>query len=241
MTYTELRGQKQITAHFALVLASPDSVDMSSIGLGLWIFDEIKLALFVFALPLGSGSITTPCLPNPVRPDFSEPLDQKPMVTPPEMSLLESYGFDHDFMSSMRNRTAIKYPGAEGPADVLDEVITQRLKTAGVQPTADLPENLFVLNQKFGKALRSSTVRSVLSRRTAIYAFGPSLQLHPNQWKRQRIWQRGGLVTFSPTFILRSPEKFSEIMKTIRTVDTWAAYVLPSVIEWCHTSWSEPA
>ena len=248
VTYTELRGQSGISAHYALVLAAPGSVDMSDTGLGQWQYDEIKFAVFVIELPLGSGSKNAPRLPNPVRPNLGEPalydpVDQKPNVLPQTTSLLDSYGLAHDFLATLRNRTVYKYPGSEGPIDVLHDSVVEGFKMAGVRAIegADLPENMLVTNQKFTKTLRSSTVRAILSRRTPIYAFGPSLQLYPEQWTRQKIWQTGGLVTFSPTFILRSPDKFAEIMTTIRTVDTWAAYMLPSVIEWCHGSWSEPA
>jgi len=216
---------------------------MSKIGLGGWNLEEIKLAVFVLALPLESGSIPVPRLPNPVRPNFGETVDEKPAILPSEMSVLDSYGLDYAFMSSLRNRSAVKFTGSEGPMDALHDSVIDGFKIAGVVPVegTNPPDNLLVANQKFANTLRSSTVRGVLSRRTAIYAFGPNLQLYPSQWTRRKIWQKGGLVTFSPTFILRSPDKFVEIMKTIRSVDSWAAYVLPSVIEWCHTSWSEPA
>jgi hypothetical protein len=108
----------------------------------------------------------------------------------------------------------------------------------GSTPTLD---TFFISNHKLVSHLRSSNLRDNIPRRTTIMSVGPTLALLPSQWRARKIWVSGGLVTFSPTFILRSSEKFGEIMKMIRTSHNWAAYVIPSVIEWAEMSWAETA
>ena len=153
--------------------------------------------------------------------------------------LLASYGFASEFFETLRAKNVMKYPPRES-IDFLYDAIHQCFKSVGAlsgQPT----EVFLVTNANMHRTVSSSNTRKILPRRTPIYAFGPNLQLYPSQWQLRRIWRSGGLVTFSPTFVLRSPEKFSEIMRLIRTSKGWAAYLLPSVLEWAQSSWAEPA
>lgn len=249
VTYTDHipnTGENAVSTHYAIVLASPYFFELSgdnpkgAIGPDSWTIDQIKVGVFIVALPL--SSIPAPRLPNPVRPFFEQPVDVKPPIPPYKIPLLDSFGMDQTFMQTLQDRTVTKYPPSEGPTDNLHEVIISALKQCGARAAGnELTDVMLVMNQKWTKTLKSSTVRSILSRRTAFYALGPDLRLYPSQWRLTRIWQSGGLVTFSPTFILRSPAKFADIMSMIRTVDTWGAYILPSVMEWCHRSWTEPA
>ncbi|WWC98108.1 hypothetical protein V866_004999 [Kwoniella sp. B9012] len=49
---------------------------------------------------------------------------------------------------------------------------------------------------------------------------------------------QGGLVTFSPQLILRSPGKFVNIMKFCMTNSHWAAYLTPAAMEFINSGWS---
>ena len=242
MAFTEIAENGNVDRHFAFVLISAQHVDMSSLDLGNWQSNEITgLILLLIAYPLSSNP--PPQLPDPVRPDSAPLRDIKPVVPPPtstSMPLLETFGVTADFLAGLEGKTALIYPGHEGLTDRLHAYLHTAFREVKALP-ADSPDILVVFNQKLTKVLRSSTVRATLPRRTRIYALGPSHDLLPSQWRLRPIWQTGGLVTFSPTFILRSPTRFTEIMKVIRMSDTWGAYVLPSVIEWANLSWKEPA
>ena len=219
------------------MLASPDAFDFVQIGMGAWSKETIKVGLFVLALPL--TSVPTPRLPNPVRPSA----ELLPAPTPPSFPLnvpaLQSYGIDHAFLSTLSGQRVMKYPGEDGPTDQLHATLVSSLKQHNAIPASEV-DTLLVMNHRFMRSLKSSSIKANITRRTAFYAFGPSLQLYPSQWNLTRIWQKGGLVTFSPTFILRNPDTFNDIMEMIRSVDTWAAYVIPGVVEWCKDSWDKP-
>ncbi|KAK6906162.1 hypothetical protein I203_100146 [Kwoniella mangroviensis CBS 8507] len=49
---------------------------------------------------------------------------------------------------------------------------------------------------------------------------------------------QGGLVTFSPQLILRSPGKFVNVMKFCMTNPHWAAYFTPAAMEFINSGWS---
>ncbi|WWD21222.1 hypothetical protein CI109_105706 [Kwoniella shandongensis] len=51
------------------------------------------------------------------------------------------------------------------------------------------------------------------------------------------VESQGGLVTFSPSLILRNPEALAQIMTVIQSSNSWGAYVIPSVIELAGKSW----
>jgi hypothetical protein len=239
--YTE-SSRTEVDAHYALVLATSSQVDFGHLPLGDWDKDDIGLALFLLALPLNEAS--SPMMPNPVKP-ISEDISLSPRKLdaplPSPSPLLESYGLFPSTFERLSNRSAvIRWPSVQsfqqyqvhgtGPGAGADGV--------GSTPTLD---TFFISNHKLASHLRSSNLRDNIPRRTTIMSVGPTLALLPSQWRARKIWISGGLVTFSPTFILRSPEKFGEIMKMIRTSHNWAAYVIPSVIEWAEMSWAETA
>ncbi|ORX39150.1 hypothetical protein BD324DRAFT_313400 [Kockovaella imperatae] len=224
--------------HYAILLGLPSSIDINHIGTGQWSLPEISAAIFVLQIPL--TSVAPPELPNPVRANMI--MDTKP-VLPAVLhpaSLLASYGISDEFLGQYRNRTVLKYPGGESRRDLVDSQLVaafKRCDISGIKPNT-LPSFVILLNQKFGKTIRSGSLRDAVPRETDLYVVGPSLSLYPSQYGLRRVWQTGGLITFSPTFILHSPEKFAAIMSLIRISGTWAAYVLPSIIEWCQQSWT---
>lgn len=242
VSYTNFAPEGRVNRHYALVLASPQSLDPNSIGLGVWRVEDISLAMVLISLPLTSDP--PPSLPNPARPDFDDEAYAKPdMELDERVALLDSVGLTRGFLLGLKGRTVSIYPAQEGTTDVLKATIKSAFQAVGAYPPTEdaAPDVIILFNAKLVKALRSQSLRSYLPRRTRIYVAGPSMSLYPSQWHLRAIWQTGALVTFSPTFILRSPERFGEIMKIIRASRSWAAYILPSVIEWASLSWAEPA
>jgi hypothetical protein len=252
LCYTE-SSRTEVDAHYALVLATSSQVDFGHLPLGDWDKDDIGLALFLLALPLNEAS--SPMMPNPVKP-ISEDISLSPRKLdaplPSPSPLLESYGLFPSTFERLSNRSAvIRWPSV-GRLDVLHDAVVQSFQQyqvhgtgpgAGADGVGSTPtlDTFFISNHKLASHLRSSNLRDNIPRRTTIMSVGPTLALLPSQWRARKIWISGGLVTFSPTFILRSPEKFGEIMKMIRTSHNWAAYVIPSVIEWAEMSWAETA
>ena len=229
--------------HYAILIASPALVDISRLGLGSWKMEDISVGIFILQLPL--TSMPPPQLSNPVRPSMPLELDIKPEL--PDFSqpadVLESYGVSSDFLNQYRGRRVIKYPVPDHKLDILDKQLTDALKKNeinGVAPKSP-PDFVILLNQRFRASMRPSAVRNVVLHRTPIYACGPSLSLYPSQYGLQPIWQHGALVTFSPSFILHSPDRFTSAMRLIRLSHNWAAYITPAVIEWCQASWAIPA
>ena len=201
------------------------------------------MALMVVALPLSSSK--SPILPNPVRPNFSvvEP-DLKPAYdVNGETRLLESYGLTDAYFEQFARKPVIKYPNSDGHYDVLYRAIAREFTAKNVEPiTENVPAQAVIFsNTRLGRTVRSSTMRTSCIRRTKFYIAGPSLHLPPSQWTVREVWASGGLVTFSPTFILRSPDKFAEIMKMISCTTNWAAYIIPQVTLWAEASWRETA
>lgn len=247
VTYTELiQANDSVTSHYALVLTSAinvESIIMSpGLGLGPWAnVGDAGMALLVIALPLDSN--LPPTLPNPVRPDMSsEDVKPKTEMAIDSMHILASYGLTPQFCASLSGRPAIAYPGKEGQHELLHQYIEHEFTNQGVLPYNDkvLPECVIIKNDKMARAVRSSFLSNTVNRRTQYFAIGPSLHLAPSQWTLTEIWKTGGLVTFSPTFILRNPEKFGEIMGNIRMAPNWAAYVIPEVVQWVDNSWKTP-
>jgi hypothetical protein len=247
VTYTEDFTGQDVSCHFAVIFASADLVDFDHLGLGGWDRKAIGMAVFLVALPLTG---LTPLLPNPAQPFSVSDLNRKPEIAQGlACSLLDSYGVTAGLLASMRGRKCnARNPIPAGsrvwsPISDLYRLFTEALKMNGVQPLigGDMPDFLIVWNSNLANAMTSSTTAAVLPRRTVIMSIGPALDLPPSQWALQRIWEKGGLVTFSPTFILRSPDKFADIMKMIRCSEHWGAYIIPAVIEWASVSWREIA
>ncbi|CAD6588444.1 MAG: hypothetical protein TREMPRED_005059 [Tremellales sp. Tagirdzhanova-0007] len=220
--YTEFAKRGRVRCHYALILAAAQHVDMATFGQGDT-YDEGKgVVLLLVSIPLTFN--VSPQLPNPVRPDLNNELNTESEFSEGEtISLLDSFGVGRDFLLGLEGKVAIMYPRAEGSVDYLNATLSSAFIQIGVAPLSKgHPDTFVIFNAKLANCLRSTRLRDLLSRRTKLYT-------------------TGGLVTFSPTFILRSPERFGEIMKLIRASDTWAAYVLPSVIEWASLSLAQPA
>jgi hypothetical protein len=199
----------------------------------------------LIALPL-NGPL--PLLPNPIRPYSTADTENKPNVAVAR-TLIDSYGVTQDFFGTVSGRKCQlrPFPPSRKRLDIpasfqiLHDHIIAGFKAFNVVPMDEgHPEFLILWNANFLPSLASGTFTRSLPRRTTILTIGPSLQLPPNQWTLRPIWVTGGLVSFTPTFILRSPEKFAEIMKMIRCSDNWGAYIIPAVIAWASVSWSEP-
>lgn len=210
-----------------------------SLGLGQWTSaSDISMAILVLALPLDSDP--PPLLPNPVQPEL-EVKDEKPRAikTAYPLHILASYDLTPNFFYGLKGTRTVQYPGQQGHYDILSEFIEHEFKEQGVIPHNDQypPETVLFANSKSTKSVRSATLAATTSRRTKFYAAGPAMHLLPSQWGMREIWLTGGLVTFSPTFVLRSPAKFAEIMKMIRVAPHWAAYVTPQLVQWVHISW----
>lgn len=238
--FTEAADEGRITSHYALVLSDARNLNLANIGLGDWSGEAIGMAMVLISMPLTSDP--PPPLPNPVRPDFDES-DAKPELSSAgSTAVLDTYGLTKDFLLDLEGRSTLMYPSPEGSIDFLKATLRSAFKQIGVSPPPQdaAPEVVIIFTSKLAKAVRSMSVCEALPRRTRFYAVGPTMSLLPSQWTLRPIWQTGGLVTFSPTSILRSPEKFGDIMKTIRASPSWAAYVLPAVIEWANLSWSQP-
>jgi hypothetical protein len=183
-------------------------------------------------------------MPNPVQPDFDAPSRKTPNAALQAFApLLDTYGLSPPFLNRLSDRPAMfRYPQPIGPLDVLQPAVLNSFKRHKVLPggTNNL-DTLIITNHRLSSAMNSATLRETLPLRTTIKTVGPSLKLPPSLWPARSVWVSGGLVTFSPTFILKSPEKFGEIMEMIRGSHNWAAYVIPIVIEWTQSSWNEPA
>jgi hypothetical protein len=225
------------------VLVSSRQLKALGIDTGTWKPAEIEIAALLVSLPLDSE--TRALLPNPVRPSFdTDPDLVKPTpgdIEPKEV--LESYGVTNDIMQGLSGRPA-SYKFSHSPPtslDVLHHKVHSAFKAFKVRPAGEnRSDAIFIENTRAGFTLRTHTVSVALPRRTSIVAMGPTLSLLPRQWRLRKIWETGGLVTFSPTYILRSPERFAESVKHVRGAPNWATYVVPAVLEWASLSWDEP-
>ena len=228
-----------------MVMAPAKFVEPSIIGLGLGprsTVSEIGIALLVVAIPL--DTFPPPSLPNPVRPDLDIEEDKpKSNTLITQTHLFASYGLTPEYFRSLRKTRAVRYPGQEGHYDVLHHLTEYEFSVNEVIPYDELhaPENVLFMNNKFTRAVRSSTLDKTVNRRTKYFSAGPALHLLPSQWKLREIWASGGLVTFSPTFVLRHPDKVAEIMSMVRIAPNWAAYVTPQLVQWVNASWKMPA
>ncbi|WVR08932.1 hypothetical protein IAU60_005991 [Kwoniella sp. DSM 27419] len=51
----------------------------------------------------------------------------------------------------------------------------------------------------------------------------------------------GGLITFSPSLLLRNPSKFAPVMQTVLAHPTWSAYITPGALDLVNGSWNNRA
>jgi hypothetical protein len=235
-----VRGE--VGAHYALIMLHSDNVNLEMLGYGHWKREEVGMALLVISLALTSER--PPTLPNPLRPNFTviQPEIKVPVDANGQATLLESYGFTESYLNGFAHKAVQKYPESDGHFDLLYNSIMKQFKAKDVRPIEPNkhPDQIVFANARLGRSVRSSTLRAACIRRTKFHLAGPSLQLPPSLWTAREVWSTGGLVTFSPTFILRKPDKFAEIMQMIACTTNWAAYITPQVMLWAEASWREP-
>lgn len=163
-------------------------------------------------------------------------------VFPDPAHVLASYGLSPQYFASLAGRRVVVYPSIENDSETLHRRIEREFQNQSVMPHDETlpPEQVLFKNNKMSRAVKSSTVKSTANRKCQYFAAGPALHLAPSQWGLTEIWATGGLVTFSPTMILRHPDKFDEIMNIIRLAPNWAAYIIPEVVQWVNSSWKIP-
>jgi hypothetical protein len=233
---------RHVSSHYAIVVASGSEFQLHTRHLDGANHNEPGPVLFLVEMPLVSTQ-PTPKLPNPLRP-LEAPLPSPEPHTAREetLSILETYGITPDFLGGLRGKVVAKYPPFDSPIDYCRNTLVSALKTSGsvAGPEGATKDVLILMNHKFAKSVRHAILRAAVSAHTELYTVGPSLRLPPSEWRLKRIWARGGIVTFSPTFILQSPSEFEGIMATLRTSDSWFAYVTPSTAEWIEQSVAVP-
>ena len=212
------------------------------VGLNGRELSNIGVVAIVVTVPFDGPRIQN--LPNPVRPDFvtGEPSGQEPLsranATPTNLS--EAYGFDSSTSQTFSRGTTMQiYPNLQH-YKLFQEAIAQsrRLSLAPVTTNGPPPNSMICFNGHWNTTMRSSSVGRCVTGRTRLFSMGPDFGIPVQQWGLQEIWKTGGLVTFSPTLILRSPHQFADIMEHIRATPGWAAYVVPTTMLWCEESWA---
>lgn len=237
-------GGGLVTSHHLLLIMSLKDANFSAderarLGLGT---SEGLIAIIISA-PLVGRPI--PQLPNPVQPDFVTGERALDSPDPPPISgartVAESYGFNQVAERNLSGKTVIILPKDASMTSVYAQVVNQCVKS-GVHapPKNGEPKVLVIFNGYWLAVAQSGTLQRSLDRPVRFYAMGPDLQSPISSWTCKPIWETGGLVTFSPTFILRQPTKFQEIMEMIRETPNWAAYITPSSILWFEQSWKIP-
>jgi len=234
--------ESHISAHHALIIARADTIESQGDDNGVVGPTPSKLVFAIYDMPLDSRP--PPMLPNPIRPFvlLSHATDTPPS-SPKPVSITDSYGLDDNSPIPLKDRYVLIYPGRDGPLDTLYAAITSFCEGHGLRAAVDgRSAEVALLNSgKMSRVVRSTSIRQNLARRARFVSFGPNMDLYPSQWRATEVWHRGGLITFSPTFILRLPERFAAIMNIVRLADTWEAYVVPEVLRWCDESWKQPA
>lgn len=229
----EIQQAVPLPSHIFVLIAAAENAHLDTVGLDPWTLEQIGVVAIVVNIPLQGHAI--PTLPNPVRPDFltGEQADQgRPPQDP--MNIAESYGFTRATVEV--GDTVMLYP----PNDFgLYPHAVEQAKRLSLSPPKQPngPHWMILLNNYWLKSTRSQSVATYLSRSTRIFAMGPDFDIPISQWGLREIWKKGGLVTFSPTLLLREPQRFAEIMEVIRVTPGWAAYIPPSTVLWCEESW----
>jgi len=233
----------RISRHYAFVLASSRVVRASG-----WKLDSSQysppddgLLALLLSLPLDSASPPLP--PNPVRPAETSGLPLRRAITRGPIDPIASYGVSADRLAEYRDRMIDFIPAAAGVelSDLLSTVRDEAV-VAGVSIAreCDKPDVIYIENGRLDAAVSALSERDAWSAKASIVALGPSLNLLPSQWRETQVWKAGALVTFSPSFILSSPNDFHTAMRSIRNTPSCAAYILPAVIEWFNVSWCKP-
>ncbi|KAL7421226.1 hypothetical protein Q5752_004111 [Cryptotrichosporon argae] len=234
--YLEWTANGRADMHTVVVLTRPEAVAVEQAGLAS--IRDVGVVALVLGFPIIPP--LAPPLLDPGRPNLSvKQLMQTALDITPD-SVLSSYAIPPKFFEGLRGKTAVLLP--EG-SDELYAAIIAAFKSYDVVPYApgSVPNAVVIMNSYIPQAVRKSLVRPNFQRRTRFYSLGADLRLLPAHWTFRPIWTTGGLVTFSPTFILRSPDKLAEVMDLLRPVPNWGTYIIPSVVEWAEASWENHA
>jgi hypothetical protein len=109
VAYTEVTGYRKIPTHYALILTSPEVVDLSPIGIGQWRSESLPSIILLW-LVLPKNSPAAPSLPNPVRPAIKDREESKSSYLDTEPLLLRTYGLDLAFMKRIKGKKVIVSP-----------------------------------------------------------------------------------------------------------------------------------
>lgn len=217
-----------MTAHNILIIArGVDSRIAQDAELNGWNLEQLDFVAVLLQVPL-TPTVELPDLPNPVRP-FAKKQATPPVSDTPAHNTVASYGFDDEAVSRMKRNAALYVlPATYLLCNIYGEVVQQAERSKLQAPQRDVsPDVLLILNGAFQAVLRSGTFRRSLDRSTRYYSLGHDLMSMRPQWQLRPVWETGGLVTFSPSFLLGNFDIFTSIMKIIRTAPNWAAYIIP--------------
>lgn len=222
-----------MTTHNILIIApAQESRINTDVNLNGWQLDQLKYVALLLQVPL-VPTTTVPDLPNPMRPFSTRETSVPPLVPRDAPNSAASYGLDDEAAAQMaaHGGALCILPGAQGKCALYNEVV-QTAQKWQISAELKLPKNIIVLNGAFTMTAASSAFRNTLDRPTRIYSLGHDLMSLTTRWHMRPIWERGGLVTFSPSFLLFNYDRLGPIMRIIRTDPNWAAYIHPSTMIW---------
>ncbi|KAL1407676.1 hypothetical protein Q8F55_007109 [Vanrija albida] len=221
----ELKPVGAFRGHGMLVLARAQDAHIDKV-LGPFRLDQLNLVLLVLDFPVSGRAL--PSLPNPVSPDF-EVAPHDPMSVANPTTILESYGLRDSVLSSFRGKSMAILPNLPGSKHY--EIVKAAIQDSGVLPLpadGSPAEVALLLNGYWPQLLLSGTLQKCeQSNTTKFYCLGPDLQLPISYWPFREVWCNGALVVFSQHTILQEPDKVRGLMKKVRSVDNWAAYITP--------------
>jgi hypothetical protein len=176
------------------------------------------------------------------------PVSQRQLLHGPN-ELIDTYGLSLDTLAEYKSKVVHFISAQEGVE--LDSLLStiregveleERLGSEVAKSTTagEIADTIFMENGRLTAAVRALNKANAWRTNSVIMTVGPTLSLLPSQWKARPIWARGALVTFSPTFLLSSPELVADVMRAIRPASHCTAYIIPSVIEWVNISWGVP-
>lgn len=174
-------------------------------------------------------------LPNPMRLDKSEQ-DPTPHVSAAKTTAA-SYGFDEMTSVILGGMSHDIVPLGMADSTLSGEIEQQAARVDSLSSLNSDPKVVIVLNGQWSSATRLENFQRMLERPVQFYSMGHDLESPVSTWTFRQIWKTGGLVMFSPTFILREPSKFRDLMAEIRSSPGWAAYIPPATVLWCKQSW----
>lgn len=223
--------REPVVSHNILIIAGGgDSRIAQEAELNGWDIQQLDYVAVLIEVPL-TPAVALPDLPNPVRP-FLAKQPTPPLPNGPAPNTVASYGFDDEAVSRMKPNAALYVlPATYMLCNIYGEVVKQAERSKLKAPPPDVsPDVLLILNGAFHTVLRSGTFRRSLDRSTRYYSLGHDLMSMSPRWHLRPIWETGGLVTFSPSFLLGNFDIFTSIMKVIRTAPNWAAYIIPDTL-----------